>query len=113
MMMERVEIRKIDGRWHAFNAGPIVGNISSPSWSTCLGDITVEEILVLFRSATVVFPPPSGVQPLKPDCTIGPKTEVKLPQQRGSRGGNARAARLSPERRSEIARRAAQTRWSR
>jgi len=32
---------------------------------------------------------------------------------RGSRGGSARAEQLSPERRSEIATKAAQTRWER
>lgn len=34
------------------------------------------------------------------------------PARRGAKGGNARANKLSPERRSEIARNAAQSRWS-
>lgn len=37
---------------------------------------------------------------------------VALGRMGGQRGGRARAAKLTPERRSEIARRAAATRWS-
>ncbi|HJQ59439.1 MAG TPA: hypothetical protein VJ890_21205 [Vineibacter sp.] len=51
--LPEARVRRVAGRWHAF-AG---------DWSTALGDITVEEILRLFRSSTVVFlqpvPPPS------------------------------------------------------
>lgn len=36
---------------------------------------------------------------------------VELGRLGGRKGGNARAAKLTPERRSEIARKAAQTRW--
>ena len=38
---------------------------------------------------------------------------VELGRRGGLKGGKARAAKLSPERRSEIARTAAKTRWSR
>jgi hypothetical protein len=38
---------------------------------------------------------------------------VALGRKGGLKGGKARAAKLTPEQRSEIARKAAQTRWSR
>lgn len=37
---------------------------------------------------------------------------VELGRRGGLKGGKARAAKLSPDRRSEIAKKAAQTRWS-
>lgn len=48
-LLERVEIRRVNGRWQAF-AG---------AWSTSLGDVTVAEILTLFRSSTIIFLPPT------------------------------------------------------
>jgi hypothetical protein len=42
-----------------------------------------------------------------------PKTKAQLDGRRdGAKGGAARAAKLSPEKRSEIARKAAQARWA-
>jgi hypothetical protein len=56
-MMERVEVRRVNGRWHAFNAGRPPAYCEA-NWSTSLGDVTVAEILVLFRSSVIVFQQP-------------------------------------------------------
>ena len=47
------------------------------------------------------------------DLAVGNETESPYAEERGDRGsgGRARAASLSPERRSEIARKAAKKRW--
>ena len=50
------------------------------------------------------------------DATEGAPTETPTQnsgRKGGQKGGRARAAKLSPERRSEIARKAAQARWRR
>jgi hypothetical protein len=62
--------------------------------------------------------PPADVigDAVKPDAVVAdtePETRVKrAAAELGSRGGKARAARMTPERRSEIARIAAKRRWN-
>ena len=51
-------------------------------------------------------------EPVEPERPKDPRS-VELGRQGGLVGGPKRAAKLSPERRAEIARRAAQARWSR
>lgn len=48
----------------------------------------------------------------KPDDSDKDPAAVSLGRKGGLKGGKARAERLSPERRSEIAKKAAKTRWS-
>lgn len=52
----------------------------------------------------------TGEAPLVPESTKDPAA-VELGRKGGLKGGKARAAKLSPKRRSEIAKRAAQARW--
>jgi hypothetical protein len=60
---------------------------------------------------------PKGLRGEKrPADVIGMRTEERdrwksVAAKLGARGGKARAARMAPERRSEIARRAAESRW--
>jgi len=60
---------------------------------------------------------PKGLRGEKrPADVIGMRTQKRDPWKSvaaklGARGGKARAARMTPERRSEIARRAAESRW--
>src|SRR5712671_2134316 len=60
---------------------------------------------------------PKGLRGEKrPADVIGMRTQERDPWKSvaaklGARGGKARAARMTPERRSEIARRAAESRW--
>jgi hypothetical protein len=50
--------------------------------------------------------------PCTPDADAVRAAAAELGRRGGAAGGRARAAKLSPEQRSEIARRAAQARWS-
>lgn len=55
--------------------------------------------------------PDTGEKPL--DATRKNPNAVALGRLGGKKGGKARAAKLTPEQRSEIARKAAQARWQR
>jgi hypothetical protein len=52
-----------------------------------------------------------GEAPTEPEPRIKDPASVELGRMGGLIGGPKRAAKLSPERRAEIARKAAQTRW--
>ena len=52
----------------------------------------------------------SGERPMKAEASFSPRRQHR--QNMGVKGGKARAAKLSPERRSEIARGAANKRWT-
>jgi hypothetical protein len=52
----------------------------------------------------------TGEAPPEPESTKDPAA-VELGRKGGLKGGKARAAKLSAKRRSEIAKKAAQTRW--
>ena len=54
---------------------------------------------------------PSGWLERKPKRRVWRLATARPAQVRGAQGGYARAAKLSPERRAEIARRAAAARW--
>jgi len=62
------------------------------------------------QTAFRVFQEAVGEAP-KTETTKNPAA-VELGRLGGLKGGNARAAKLTPEQRSEIARRAVQARWS-
>jgi hypothetical protein len=62
-----------------------------------------------FQLAHQVFQEASGEVPQQPLPSDDPATVAK--RKGGIKGGNARASKLTPEQRAEIARLAAETRW--
>jgi hypothetical protein len=54
--LQDVAIRWQGTQWYAYNAGEPTP-YATPDWSTAIGDITVEEILMLFGSARIIFLP--------------------------------------------------------
>lgn len=63
-------------------------------------------------AARVVAEAVDDEQPYDPDASKDPAA-VALGRKGGLKGGKARAAKMTPEERSEAARRAAASRWSR
>lgn len=66
----------------------------------------------LNRLAAEVVAEATGEKKPEPESTKNPAA-VELGRMGGLKGGKARAAKLTPEQRSEIARKAAEARWKR
>jgi hypothetical protein len=65
----------------------------------------------LNQLAKAIVDEATGERPPEPEKPAKNPAAVELGRMGGLKGGKARAAKLSPEERQEIARRAAQARW--